>query len=123
MSWHDEVPIGDMGKWYSRATVVVFPSQHETQGLVPAEALAAGVPVVVSDIPPMRDLVDAGAPVWLCDPLSAIQWARQITRLLQNEVERYRSTVNGRRFVKEVLDWGKLAEKMVEEYQRLRERC
>ena len=38
------------------ATALVFPSRYEGFGLPPLEALAAGVPVIASDIPPVREV-------------------------------------------------------------------
>jgi 1,2-diacylglycerol 3-alpha-glucosyltransferase len=45
---------------YASADAFVFPSTSETQGLVLAEALAAGLPVVAVDTPATRDVL-AGA--------------------------------------------------------------
>ncbi len=48
---HAEIP-----SFYAAADVFVFPSVTETQGLVLAEAFAAGVPVVALDNPQTRDV-------------------------------------------------------------------
>lgn len=48
---HAEIPA-----FYAAADVFVFPSLSETQGLVLAEAFAAGVPVVALDNPQTRDV-------------------------------------------------------------------
>ncbi len=42
---------------YASSDVFVFPSTSETQGLVLAEALAAGVPVIAADAPQNRDVL------------------------------------------------------------------
>lgn len=43
------------------ATALAFPSLYEGFGLPPLEALAAGVPVIASDIPPVREVCDEHA--------------------------------------------------------------
>lgn len=48
---HSEIPA-----YYSAADVFLFPSVTETQGLVLAEAFAAGLPVVALDNPQTRDV-------------------------------------------------------------------
>lgn len=46
---------------YHEASVAVCPSRFEGFGLTPIEAVASGVPVVASDIPPHREFVGAAA--------------------------------------------------------------
>lgn len=48
----------DLARWYKSAAVVVSLSEHESFGLVAAEALAAGSSVVLSDIPAHRDVAE-----------------------------------------------------------------
>jgi len=54
------VPRAGLPALYASADVFVFPSLTETQGLVLAEALVAGLPVVAVDTPQSRDVL-AGA--------------------------------------------------------------
>jgi glycosyltransferase involved in cell wall biosynthesis len=46
---------------YYEASVAVCPSRFEGFGLTPIEAVASGVPVVASDIPPHREFVGSAA--------------------------------------------------------------
>jgi glycosyltransferase involved in cell wall biosynthesis len=51
---------------YRAASLMLFPSFHEASGLPPVEAMARGCPVVVGDIPALRERCgDAAA---YCDP-------------------------------------------------------
>lgn len=51
---------------YAAAAAVVYPSRYEGFGLPIVEGLAAGVPVVASDLPVFREV--GGRHIWLFDP-------------------------------------------------------
>lgn len=52
--------------YYYDADAVVLPSKWETIGIPILEALAAGVPVITSDAPPMNEFVRTGMNGYLC---------------------------------------------------------
>ena len=62
-------PVADamMPALYRSADALVFPSLREGFGLVVLEAMACGLPVVVSRLPPFTDYLQEGDAVW-CDP-------------------------------------------------------
>lgn len=62
--------------WLHHARALLFPSFAEGYGMPVVEALAAGVPVIASDLPVLRQMAD-GVPEFL-DPLDAIDWIRAI---------------------------------------------
>jgi glycosyltransferase involved in cell wall biosynthesis len=51
----------DVTSWLAAADVVVLPSRWEGMSLSMLEAMAAGRPLVVSDVPGAREAVTAGA--------------------------------------------------------------
>ena len=53
-----EVPDDDLAALYTGAHALVFPSDDEGFGLPPLEALACGTPVVASDVPAVREVLD-----------------------------------------------------------------
>ncbi len=61
--------VGDDDLWaaYRAARFSVFTSVHEGYGLPVAESLAAGTPVITSDLPPTREAADGGGAL-LVDP-------------------------------------------------------
>lgn len=68
----------ELPDYYASADAFVFPSVSETQGLVLAEAMAAGSAVIAADAPVVRDvLAGEGRLV----PLSAAAFARAIDAL------------------------------------------
>jgi glycosyltransferase involved in cell wall biosynthesis len=60
---------------YHEAAVAVCPSRFEGFGLTPIEAVASGVPVVASDIPPHREFVGAAARLVPSDDAAALATA------------------------------------------------
>jgi glycosyltransferase involved in cell wall biosynthesis len=48
----------ELRELYAAAAALVFPSQYEGFGLPPLQALAARLPVVASDIPVLREVLD-----------------------------------------------------------------
>ena len=57
----------ERGRWLLRADVLCLPSFSESFGLVVAEAWSQAVPVVVSDIPVLRELVNESGGGLVCD--------------------------------------------------------
>jgi glycosyltransferase involved in cell wall biosynthesis len=76
------------------ATAFAYPSVYEGFGLPPVEAMAAGAPTVVSDIPVMREVVGDAA---LRVPATDVNgWERALRTLATNDAERTRLAEAGR---------------------------
>ena len=54
------VPEAEMPAWYAAADVLAFPSTKEGWGLAVLEAMSAGLPVVVSDLPVFLEYLQPG---------------------------------------------------------------
>jgi len=54
------VPDAELPGWYAAADVLAFPSIKEGWGLAVLEAMSAGLPVVVSDLPVFREYLRPG---------------------------------------------------------------
>jgi glycosyltransferase involved in cell wall biosynthesis len=70
----------DVVRAYREASVAVCPSRFEGFGLTPIEAVACGVPVVASDIPPHREFV--GRAARLVPPDDEVALAEEIAAAL-----------------------------------------
>jgi glycogen(starch) synthase len=70
----------------ARAAVFAHPALYEPFGLGVLEAAQAGLALVVSDIPTMRELWD-GAAVF-CDPREANDWTQALELLMNQKSER-----------------------------------
>ena len=79
---------------YRAASVFAFPSLAEGYGLPVLEAMAAGVPVVMSDIPVLAEV--AGRAAVLVPPRDVAGWAAALTATLSDETLRGRLTEAGR---------------------------
>lgn len=75
---------------YQAADVLAFPSVKEGWGLVALEAMAAGVPVLASDLPVFREYLRSEQNALLVDPLDEAAIAAGMLRLVQDEPLRHR---------------------------------
>ncbi len=73
------------------ADLFVFPSLFEGLGGAVLEAMAMGLPIVASDLPPVREVVEPDGNASLVDPGSSTALARAITSLIDDSgrMERY----------------------------------
>jgi L-malate glycosyltransferase len=106
----------DAERWMSAFDALVVPSFSEGQGLVVLEAFRAGVPVVASAIPSLRQLVIPGHTGWLFDPRDARGLATSIESVLNlSPAERARVTGSARTSFLA----GYTVEQMVQRHHRL----
>jgi glycosyltransferase involved in cell wall biosynthesis len=85
--------------------VLVLPSAAEGFGLVLIEAMAAGVPVVATDVPGIRDVVKDGVTGLLVPVASPVQLAGAIQRLCEDSGLRNRLTEIAAAHVRERYSW------------------
>jgi glycosyltransferase involved in cell wall biosynthesis len=58
----------ELRELYARAHLFVLPTRAEAFGIATTEALASGLPAIVSDIGGARDIIDPGETGWLISP-------------------------------------------------------
>jgi glycosyltransferase-like protein len=75
------VPDDEIPAWYHAADAFAFPSINEGFGLVVLEALAAGTPAVVADLPVFREYLENGRDALVVEPGDDEDLAEQLHRL------------------------------------------
>lgn len=112
------LPDADMPALYRLADALAFPSLKEGFGLVTLEAMASGVPVVVSRIPPFTEYLGDADVAW-CDPFSPGSIADALLYALR-EPTRSRLVERGRQ-VAASHGWDRAATAHIALYRRLPE--
>ena len=81
-------PVDDVWPLLAHAHVFVLPSLHEPFGIVAVEAMAAGLPVIASNVGGLREFIDAGVNGVLVPAGDARALSAELTDLLLNERRR-----------------------------------
>lgn len=110
-------PHDELERYYERAAVVACPSRREGFGVVCAEAMAHGRPVVAGDVGGLRDLVAHEETGLLVPPGDVEALRAALRRLLQDEGLRRRYGQAGRERIAEHFTWKRFAEATLEAYE------
>ena len=78
------VPDAELPSWYAAADVLAFPSTKEGWGLAVLEAMSAGLPVVVSDLPVFREYPRPGQDALMVPVNDAVALAAALTAVLDD---------------------------------------
>ncbi len=101
-------------EYYHAADLFVLPSLIETFGIVLIEAMAAGLPVLTSDVDGCRDVVRDDINGLLAPPKDAVSLAEKIEFILSNKGLQERLVSAGREFASNLS-----RQKIVKEYEEL----
>jgi phosphatidylinositol alpha-mannosyltransferase len=113
---------GELPRYYRTADVFCAPSTgFESFGIVLLEAMAAGVPVVASDIPGYRSVLQHGVQGQLVAPRDPPALAKAIIGLLSDAEQRSRLGQAGRLKVAGY-DWSQIARRVLDFYAQVRRR-
>lgn len=100
---------------FGNTDIVVVPSYTENFGIVVAEALAHGVPVIASKGTPWQRVEEVGCGLWVDnDPQILSKAIDQMSRMPLNEMGQ-----KGRDWMQREFAWNHVAQKMLQLYQGL----
>lgn len=111
----------ELPNYYAATDVFVLPSvsRLEAFGIVALEAMASEVPVVVSDIPGVRDVITEGRNGLLAEPMNPADIGGKVRTILENPELAKRMGKNGREWVLENFTWKKVAADIEKVYEKL----
>lgn len=112
----------DLPAYYQHADVFCAPNTgKESFGMVVVEAMAAGTPVVASDIPGFRAVMQDGRQGLLVEPKSEHAIAEAIERMIVDPGERTLMGINGSSSARQY-NWQLIAEQVVGYYDSVLQR-
>ncbi|WP_315874671.1 hormogonium polysaccharide biosynthesis glycosyltransferase HpsP [Thermocoleostomius sinensis] len=100
------------------ADVFVLPSYYENFGIAVAEAMAAGVPVVISDQVHIWSAIEQAQAGWI-SPCQIPALAHQLRLALQDVHERRRRGENAKAYATQHYSWQAIAYQTIEAYHHL----
>lgn len=113
------VPYDDLPRYYRTADIFCSPATGgESFGIVLLEAMAAGAPVLASNIPGYASVIGDTGTGMLFEPSDEVSLANAIVRLMQQPELRARMAARGREHVQR-FSWDRVASEILSYYEQL----
>lgn len=108
----------ELPDYYRLAHITILPSttRGEAFGMVLLESLACGIPVIATDMPGVRTVVEPGRDGLLVTPGDLIQLSQAIEQLLESDALRQTMGIQGRARVEEHYNWLSLISRLEKIY-------
>ena len=113
-------PVSDADKWrkYASADLFVLPTHSENFGIVIAEALYAGLPVITTKGAPWEDIVKTKSGWWVDDAPGALASALA-DATSKREEELHDMGVRGHKLILDKYSWNGIVKELIEKYKEL----
>ena len=108
----------DLPRWYHMADLYISPSHVDGSSVSLMEALACGLPCLVSDIPANKEWIQDGINGWLFPDGNADILAEKILTVIAQKKKLTQIGRAARRSAEERADWKKNFAKLLEAYQQ-----
>ena len=112
------VPQNELPGYYAACDMVVIPSRPpEAFGLALAQGMAAGKPVIGSNIPGVRCLIQEGKTGFMVEPDDILGLVDRIEELVLNQELRNAMGRRGRNFITQHYTWGRAGTDLLKLYK------
>jgi len=113
------VPQADLPRWYHMADIYISPSHVDGSSVTLMEALASGLPCLVSDIAGNKEWIEDGVNGWLFRDGDVDDLAEKILFAIKNRKSFKKIGEAARKTAEEKADWRKNFGKLLETYERI----
>lgn len=110
----------DLPRWYHMADLYISPSHVDGTSVTLLEALACGLPCLVSDIPGNKEWIEDGVNGWTFRDGDADDLAEKILLAIKKRREFKRIGELARKTAEERADWMKNFGKLLETYEKIK---
>lgn len=109
----------DLPRWYHMADIYISPSHVDGSSVTLLEALASGLPCLVSDIPGNKEWIEDGVNGWLFRDGDVDDLAEKISYVIKNRKSFKKIGEAARKTAEMKADWRKNFGKLLEAYEKV----
>ena len=109
----------DLPRWYHMADIYISTSHVDGSSVTLMEALASGIPCIVSDIPGNREWIEDNVNGWLFRDGDVDDLAEKILHAIKNKKSFKKIGEAGRKTAEQKADWKKNFGKLLEAYDAM----
>lgn len=113
VSFLGKIPEGQWRDMYKNSDIFIFPNHMQSWGIVVFEAMASGMPVIVSKTAGASEVLTDGENGMLVNPKTPREIADSVKRLADTPDLYERLSRNGRMFVENNISWKRYTEEML----------
>jgi glycosyltransferase involved in cell wall biosynthesis len=111
------VPNEELPRYYRRSDIFVLPSETESFGLVFAEAMSSGLPILASNVGGIPETVRDEIDGLLCPPSDPASLRKNIMRLIDSVPKRAEISISQRQRILKYYPWEHIAARYAEVYR------
>jgi glycosyltransferase involved in cell wall biosynthesis len=114
-----QISQSDLPRWYYMADIYISPSHVDGSSVSLMEALACGLPCLVSDIPGNKEWITEDENGWLFHDSDADDLAKKILHAIKNRRSFKKMGESARKTAEQKADWKKNFGKLLEVYEKV----